>query len=960
MDSISNDVLTKVDIPNSELQFDILDYLDSDFLHSSKNTPSFPPSRTPPIQSTPTPTLTKPLSSHSSTSLPSSFCFPKPPPPPTKDVPFSPSFSEYIGFSNRSSLIASIPSSFNSNFSPIFKFSLTDFKTLRVKILKLTTSTLNKSITDPTFQIAVFKQPASKVDPSSNPKFSPDIPFLLLQKTYSQISKFNDDIISNSISSSTSSLLPPLPSLAKFDTIVPIKLIQLKSLVQKHLLRLISTPVSSNAILVNFFTSDFISAKPPNLSSLLGFKRGYLSYKEKPSSNWNRRYFICDISSATLNCYLYRNGPFSFSINLNRYSISSLFGLLKVGYTYLDDLTKMSLLNHSFKLQYSPSSKNPTFDSPDFKNSDHFVLWADSELERDEFVFCLNFIHLCHTSDSSIDLKSTVKSASKGLKVANLFEDFKSDSFDPNSKLHPFLSNKISSPDPNPHSTPSQNPSLPPLDLSFKNPVPINLIDSETSSNTSPNVNTPIMLAVPLSSLPGNKNSDPSSSLDNSQTNPSIPCINAPPDPIKKPNDSTSQESMSNPILLSAPEPNITSPPIHDILLNQPLSEGLYRDASGRILRVKEVDPVLPDDTPLVTNDVLGNGRNFKQQLNMKLENSGKPRPQSSWGKAFKMTAMKFSISKKKNLSSNASIISKDNSSHIDFECESNSSADSLINNLSKSQISHHKSNTDNYSKKLSPSSPMKMIPVFGAPIEVAVQLTIVRKNYLLPSVAYRCIEYLDHKKAYNDEGIYRLSGSSKAIEFLKQKFDYNRDYNLLQVSEGNFSNSDSTSSNGGKIYFDTHTVASLFKLYLRSLPQNILTPTLFPFFSSLISIQNRTSKLKLSGQLVLSLPLPNYTLLRSLLAHLIRIIKHSSVNLMTLRNIGIVFSPTLGIPVSLLCFLIIEFSLIFNVNDETGIPEPLSPSSDGNSLSVVTLNIDFSEFTPNSLLASKDPSKNT
>lgn len=59
-------------------------------------------------------------------------------------------------------------------------------------------------------------------------------------------------------------------------------------------------------------------------------------------------------------------------------------------------------------------------------------------------------------------------------------------------------------------------------------------------------------------------------------------------------------------------------------------------------------------------------------------------------------------------------------------------------------------------------------------------------------------------------------------------------------------------------------------------------------------------------------LPTPNYASLRSLLAHLLRIVQKSDLNKMTVRNISIVFSPTLGLPAGLFTLLLAEFSTIF------------------------------------------------
>jgi len=66
-------------------------------------------------------------------------------------------------------------------------------------------------------------------------------------------------------------------------------------------------------------------------------------------------------------------------------------------------------------------------------------------------------------------------------------------------------------------------------------------------------------------------------------------------------------------------------------------------------------------------------------------------------------------------------------------------------------------------------------------------------------------------------------------------------------------------------------------------------------------------------SRLVSELPPHNYALLRALTAHLILIVKNSASNKMTLRNIGIVFSPTLGIPAGIFSELVSHFGPIFD-----------------------------------------------
>jgi RalA-binding protein 1 len=53
------------------------------------------------------------------------------------------------------------------------------------------------------------------------------------------------------------------------------------------------------------------------------------------------------------------------------------------------------------------------------------------------------------------------------------------------------------------------------------------------------------------------------------------------------------------------------------------------------------------------------------------------------------------------------------------------------------------------------------------------------------------------------------------------------------------------------------------------------------------------------------------------LTAHLISIVQNANVNKMTMRNVGIVFSPTLGIPAGVFSLMLGEFNRVFNVNDD-------------------------------------------
>lgn len=93
---------------------------------------------------------------------------------------------------------------------------------------------------------------------------------------------------------------------------------------------------------------------------------------------------------------------------------------------------------------------------------------------------------------------------------------------------------------------------------------------------------------------------------------------------------------------------------------------------------------------------------------------------------------------------------------------------------------------------------------------------------------------------------------------------------------------------------------------------------------SDFVDPQERVREL---SHLISSLPVANYSLLRALTAHLILIVQNANINKMTMRNVGIVFSPTLGIPAGVFSLMLGEFNRVFNVD---GTLEERAEPSDG------------------------------
>jgi RalA-binding protein 1 len=86
--------------------------------------------------------------------------------------------------------------------------------------------------------------------------------------------------------------------------------------------------------------------------------------------------------------------------------------------------------------------------------------------------------------------------------------------------------------------------------------------------------------------------------------------------------------------------------------------------------------------------------------------------------------------------------------------------------------------------------------------------------------------------------------------------------------------------------------------------------------------MDERVKKIQTFNVLVHKLPRVNFELLQAMSSFLIQIIDNSAMNKMTVRNVGIVFAPTLNIPAPLISMFLTDFPEIFGMPvDETNSP---------------------------------------
>jgi len=141
------------------------------------------------------------------------------------------------------------------------------------------------------------------------------------------------------------------------------------------------------------------------------------------------------------------------------------------------------------------------------------------------------------------------------------------------------------------------------------------------------------------------------------------------------------------------------------------------------------------------------------------------------------------------------------------------------------------------------------------------------------------CISALD-QRGLEDQGLYRVVGvASKVTKLLTMGLD-RRKADQLNLTDN--------------IEWETKTITSALKTFLRNLPEPLLT---FSRYSKLIEAgkcDNYQRRLHRVHRLVQGLPSPNQRMLELLLSHLTRVADKAHTNLMSVSNIGVCFGPTL------------------------------------------------------------------
>ncbi|XP_069711749.1 protein FAM13A isoform X5 [Phaenicophaeus curvirostris] len=160
---------------------------------------------------------------------------------------------------------------------------------------------------------------------------------------------------------------------------------------------------------------------------------------------------------------------------------------------------------------------------------------------------------------------------------------------------------------------------------------------------------------------------------------------------------------------------------------------------------------------------------------------------------------------------------------------------------------------------------------VFGVSL-LELQQQGLSKNGI-PIVVWNIVEYLT-QHGMTQEGLFRVNGSMKMVEQLRLQYERGEEVEL--VKDG-----------------DVYSAASLLKLFLRELPDGIITSALHPRFIQLYQdTRNDMQKESNLKELLKELPEAHYCLLKYLCQFLIKVAEHHVENRMNLCNLATVFGP--------------------------------------------------------------------
>ncbi|XP_006866592.1 PREDICTED: unconventional myosin-IXa [Chrysochloris asiatica] len=148
----------------------------------------------------------------------------------------------------------------------------------------------------------------------------------------------------------------------------------------------------------------------------------------------------------------------------------------------------------------------------------------------------------------------------------------------------------------------------------------------------------------------------------------------------------------------------------------------------------------------------------------------------------------------------------------------------------------------------------------------------LTSEDRTVPLVVEKLINYIEMHGLYT-EGIYRKSGSTNKIKELRQGLD--TDTENVNLDD-----------------YNIHVIASVFKQWLRDLPNPLMTFELYEEFLRAMGLQERKETIRGVYSVIDQLSRTHLSTLERLIFHLVRIALQEDTNRMSANALAIVFAP--------------------------------------------------------------------
>ncbi|XP_039280658.1 ralA-binding protein 1 [Nilaparvata lugens] len=199
--------------------------------------------------------------------------------------------------------------------------------------------------------------------------------------------------------------------------------------------------------------------------------------------------------------------------------------------------------------------------------------------------------------------------------------------------------------------------------------------------------------------------------------------------------------------------------------------------------------------------------------------------------------------------------------------------------------------------------------PIFGVALSLALERNRCHDGVEIPVVIRDCINHIQ-ETGLCVEGLYKVSGIKSKVHHVRRLYNQRE---AVCLSD-----------------YDIPVCTSLLKLFMRDLPEPIVTTKLVARFEEAAALKDLTAREAELSALVLNLPACNRELLGWMVKHLAEVAVHEKQNKMNVQNLSITLSPSLQMSQKAISALIQHCDSIFPDIKLTKYIGPLTSGSPG------------------------------